>query len=76
MSSIYVRDASTGKPLSKDPVQFLRVPERGEFIASRNQLWTVVRVIHDWADNGSPIALLDIAPPNSAGGRGGSAQPF
>lgn len=62
MDTAYIRDAATGRLLTRDPVAFLRLPERGELIANNRTLLTVVRVIHGWSAPAAPVAWLDVAP--------------
>jgi hypothetical protein len=76
MSNAFIRDASSGKILSNGAVTFVRVPQRGEFIASRQRMFAVVRVIHDWDNNGVPAALVDVTPADNVAGHGSKAQPF
>lgn len=70
MDNLYIRDAATGRPLRDQPLQFVRAPIKGDFVASTRGLLVVVRVVHDWDQRGLPIAIIDIAPavaPNPAG---------
>lgn len=78
MDNALIINAHSGQRLSP-PVQFQRIPMAGEFIWAPPRMFSVVRVVHGWANGPNPMASVhvELAPNHrTAGTTAGHISPF
>lgn len=63
MESALVRNLKTGQLISNAPLQFVRLPNVGDYIQLGNAAWVVSTVIHAWRNQNDPLCEIRIFPP-------------